>query len=128
MSAEDKGEIIIYQSEDGNVQLDVRLENETVWLTQDQLCMLFNKAKSTISEHISNIFKEGELEESVVVRKYRTTTQHGAVAGKIQTHHDRFLIIDDELWHCGASFKDLGRRLFAIDRLAIDKSVILGQL
>ena len=67
MSAEDKGEIIIYQSEDGNVQLDVRLENETVWLTQDQLCMLFNKAKSTISEHISNIFKEWQsLNISVV--------------------------------------------------------------
>ena len=82
MSAEDKGEVIIYQSEDGNVQLDVRLENETVWLTQDQFCMLFNKAKSTISEHISNIFKEGELDESVVVRKFRITTQHGAIEGK----------------------------------------------
>ena len=86
MENEDKGEIIIYQSEDGNVQLDVRLENDTVWLTQDQLCQLFNKAKSTISEHISNIFKEGELEESVVVRNFRTTTPHGAVKGKSQNH------------------------------------------
>jgi len=299
-----QGEIILYQP-DETVRLEVRLEDDTVWLTQAQIGELFQKVKSTISFHISNIFKEGELEESVVVRKYRTTTQHGAVAGKIQTHevayynldviisvgyrvrslrgtkfrqwatgiirehllkgytinkrieiletkvnqhnsiqdaairqiqstlvqhqqkldffvqtnqppvvgvfsggqvfsarlfvedliktakkeiilidnyvdaktfdlldvradgvsatiytervdaslqrlqqlhnqehvgrqvavmaysrsfHDRFLIIDDELWHCGASFKDLGRRLFAIDRLAIDKSVILGQL
>ena len=76
MENDDKGEIIIYQSDDGIVQLDVRLENETVWLTQDQLSILFNKAKSTISEHISNIFKEGELDESVVVRKFRTTTPH----------------------------------------------------
>lgn len=76
MENENKGEIIIYQSDDGIVQLDVRLENETVWLTQDQLSILFNKAKSTISEHISNIFKEGELDESVVVRKFRITTPH----------------------------------------------------
>lgn len=50
------------------------------------------------------------------------------VAAYAQSFHDRFLIIDDSLWHCGASFKDLGRRLFAIDRLNIDKSIILGQL
>ena len=86
MENENKGEIIIYQSDDGIVQLDVRLENETVWLTQDQLSILFNKAKSTISEHISNIFKEGELDESVVVRKFRTTTPHGAIEGKTQIH------------------------------------------
>ena len=86
MENENKGEIIIYQSDDGIVQLDVRLENETVWLTQDQLSILFNKAKSTISEHISNIFKEGELDESVVVRKFRITTPHGAIAGKTQNH------------------------------------------
>ena len=86
MENENKGEIIIYQSEDGNVQLDVRLQDETVWLTQDQLSILFGKAKSTISEHISNIFDEGELDESVVVRKFRITTPHGAIAGKTQTH------------------------------------------
>ena len=86
MENENKGEIIIYQSDDGIVQLDVRLENETVWLTQDQLSILFNKAKSTISEHISNIFKEGELDESVVVRKFRITTPHGAIEGKTQIH------------------------------------------
>jgi hypothetical protein len=86
MENENKGEIIIYQSEDGNVQLDVRLQDETVWLTQDQLSILFGKAKSTISEHISNIFNEGELDESVVVRKFRITTPHGAIAGKTQTH------------------------------------------
>ena len=58
--------------------------------------------------------------------------EHGDLAVDIAAFrhpfHDRFLIIDDDLWHCGASFKDLGRRLFAIDRLTIDKNVILGQL
>jgi len=91
---EDTGNIVIYESEGGEVRLDVRLENETVWLTQDQLCLLFNKAKSTISEHISNIFKEGELEESVVVRKFRITTPHGAISGKSQVHEVLFYNLD----------------------------------
>ena len=94
MENEKNGEIIIYQSEDGVVQLDVRLENETVWLSQDQLCLLFNKAKSTISEHISNIFKEGELDESVVVRKFRITTPHGAIEGKTQNHDILYYNLD----------------------------------
>jgi len=77
-------EIIIYQNQEGNIKIDVRLEDETVWLTQAQMAQLFGKDKRTISEHIGNIFKEGELDESQVVRKFRTTTQHGAIAGKTQ--------------------------------------------
>ena len=69
MENENKGEIIIYQSEDGIVQLDVRLENETVWLTIDQMSLLFGKARSTINEHILNAFQDGELNESDSVRK-----------------------------------------------------------
>ena len=61
--------MIIYQSEDGNVHLDVRLENETVWLTIEQMSSLFGKARSTINEHILNAFQEGELQESDSVRK-----------------------------------------------------------
>ena len=67
------GEIIIYQTLEGNIKVDVRLEDETVWLTQADLCELFQKSKSTISEHIKNIFEENELIESSVVRKFRTT-------------------------------------------------------
>jgi hypothetical protein len=77
-------ELIIYQNPDGNIKIDVRLEEETVWLTQDQMATLFGKAKSTINEHIKNVFTEGELEEKVVIRKFRITTQHGAMAGKTQ--------------------------------------------
>ena len=69
MENEKNGEIIIYQSEDGVVQLDVRLENETVWLTIDQMSLLFGKARSTINEHILNAFQDGELNESDSVRK-----------------------------------------------------------
>ena len=77
-------ELIIYQNTEGNIKVDVRLEEETVWLTQAQICELFQKSKATISEHIKNVFEEGELDEKVVVRKFRTTTQHGAIAGKTQ--------------------------------------------
>lgn len=64
------GEIVIYQSEEGNIRIDVQLENETVWLTQDQMAQLFNKAKSTINEHVKNIYAEQELIESDTKRKF----------------------------------------------------------
>jgi len=65
-------EIIIYQNQEGHIKIDVRLEEETVWLTQAQLCELFQKSKATISEHIKNVFEEGELEAGATVRKFRT--------------------------------------------------------
>jgi len=77
-------EILIYQNQEGNIKIDVRLDEETVWLSQAQMAELFGKDKRTISEHIGNIFKEGELDGKVVVRKFRITTQHGAIAGKTQ--------------------------------------------
>ena len=66
----ENGEILLYQAEDGVANLQVRLENETVWLTQDQMATLFQKSKSTINEHIQHIFEEGELQESLVMRKF----------------------------------------------------------
>ncbi|MBN1988077.1 MAG: virulence RhuM family protein [Bacteroidales bacterium] len=66
----DTGEILIYQSKQGDIKIDVRLEEETVWLTQDQMAALFGKAKSTINEHIKNIYSEGELEESRSLKKF----------------------------------------------------------
>ena len=70
-------EIIIYQNPEGNITIDVRLEGETVWLTQAQLMELFQKSKATVSEHITNIFEEGELNEAAVVRNFRTTAADG---------------------------------------------------
>ena len=64
------GEILIYQNQEGNIKIDVRLEEETVWLTQDQMALLFGKAKSTINEHIKNIFEEGELNEATSLHKF----------------------------------------------------------
>ncbi len=65
-----QSEILIYQSEDGQTRIDVRLIDETVWLTQDHMAQLFGKAKSTINEHIKNIFAEGELIETEVMKKF----------------------------------------------------------
>ncbi|MEO9258262.1 MAG: virulence RhuM family protein [Crocinitomicaceae bacterium] len=70
-------EIILYQNTDGNIKIDVRLEEETVWLSQGQLCELFNKSKATISEHIKNVFEEGELNAEATVRKFRTVQIEG---------------------------------------------------
>lgn len=89
----DLGEMIIYQSDDG-VKLDVRLENKTVWLNVEQIAVLFNKGRSTINEYILNIFKEGDLDEKVVCRKFRQTTQHGAMTGKTQSKEVKFYILD----------------------------------
>ena len=72
-----KGEIIIYKASDGQTQLDVKLEEENVWLTQDQVCLLFGKVKSTISYHVNSIFKEGELDKDSTVRKFRTVQIEG---------------------------------------------------
>jgi len=74
---ESQGDIIIYQTEDGLTKIDVRFNDETVWLTQAQLCELYQTSKSNISEHIKNIFLEGELDENSVVRKFRTTAADG---------------------------------------------------
>ena len=70
---ENTSEIILYQSVDGDIKIDVTLQDETVLLTQAQICELFQKSKPTISEHIKHIFEEGELQETSVVRKFRTT-------------------------------------------------------
>lgn len=87
-------EIEIYKSSDNKIELQVNLDKDTVWLTQKQMALLFGKNKMTISEHISNVFKEGELDEKVVVRNFLTTTQHGAIQGKTQTFNVKYYNLD----------------------------------
>ena len=78
MSENPHGDIIIYQTDDGETKIDVRFVDETVWLTQAQLVELFHSSKANISEHIKNIYEEGELEEVSTVRKFRTVRQEGS--------------------------------------------------
>ena len=77
MKEEQKGELILYQTEDGTTKIEVRLENETVWLSQQQLTQLYQTSRTNVVEHIKHIFEEGELIEDSVVRKFRTTAAEG---------------------------------------------------
>ncbi len=227
-----QGEILLYQPDD-TVRLEVLMENETVWLTQAQIIDLFQSSKSNISEHITNIYEQGELVYEATVRNFRTVQKEGdRMVNRVLTYynldaiisvgfrvnakrgikfrqwangviknyllrgyavnqqlmrleqhmdaklnaqhreilkiestladhqekidffvrtnqppveeqqygrrievkeynnrfHDRFLILDDALYHFGASFKDLGKRLFAFELMGIDKNIILNQL
>lgn len=83
-----ENQIIIYKTEDGVTKIDVRLENETVWLSQMQMAELFQTTKQNISLHISNIFKEGELEENQVVKDFLTTASDG------KNYHTKFYNLD----------------------------------
>ena len=72
MEANSNDNMLIYQSVDGNIKIDVRFENETVWLSQAQMCALFGRERSVITKHINNIFEEGELDENSNVQKFCT--------------------------------------------------------
>lgn len=77
IGTDEHGEILIYQTDDGQTNIEVKIEDETVWLTQQQLTELYQCSKSNISEHIKHIFEEGELDKDSVVRKFRTTADDG---------------------------------------------------
>lgn len=77
IGADEYGEILIYQTENGDTNIEVKMQDETVWLTQQQLMTLYQCSKSNISEHIKHIFEEGELDKNAVVRKFRTTANDG---------------------------------------------------
>ena len=79
-----ENQFVIYQTDNGQTAIDVRMENETVWLTQAQMAQLFQKDRTVIGRHIRNVFKEGELDEKVVCAKFAHTTRHGAVEDLMQ--------------------------------------------
>ena len=208
-----KGEIILYQPNE-SLKLEVQIENETVWLTQQQMAELFQTSKQNVSLHVNNIFKEEELPQISVVKDslttaadgkkyktkyynldviisvgYRVKSQRGTqfriwatqtlkehllrgysinrqlvalqertderfskIEQRLDEHqqqidffirtnlpphegcvfeghfHDRFLIIDDTVYHFGASLKDLGKRLFAFDIIHLPKDLIMGEV
>jgi hypothetical protein len=84
MNNKSNSKIIIFKTDDERITVDVRFEEGDVWLSQAQMSALFERDKRTISEHITNIFTENELDKKVVVRNFRITTKHGAIAGKTQ--------------------------------------------
>ena len=88
-----KGEIVLYQPDD-SIRLEVRIERETVWLTQAQMAYLFGRDRSVIGKHISNCFREGELNADVVCANFAHTTMHGAIEGKVQVHDVTYYNLD----------------------------------
>lgn len=88
-----ENEIVLYQPNDA-IHLEVMMANESVWLTQSQIASLFGVDKSGISRHLKNIFESEELDEALVVAKFATTTQHGAIEGKTQTTESKFYNLD----------------------------------
>lgn len=87
-------EIAIFKTDKETINVEVIFEDETVWLTQEQMSKMFEKAKSTINEHIKHIFEDGELDRTVAVRNFRMTTKHGAIEGKTQTHDVLYYNLD----------------------------------
>ena len=116
----DKGEIVLYQPNE-DIKLEVRFDRETVWLTQQQIAILFGVKQPAISKHIANIYKSGELEEN-------GTYSILEYMDNMKPSHDRWLIIDDSLYHCGHSLKDMGRKLSAITLMGTSPEAILSQV
>ena len=91
---EKENKIIIYKTKDGNSEVDLKLHNETLWLTQKSMAELFDVNVPAINKHLKNIFREGELNEKEVISKMEITTQHGAMINKTQTKETSFYNLD----------------------------------
>lgn len=87
-------QFLLYKSENGRIKVDVLVQDETVWLTQEQMAGLFGRDRTVISKHIKNIFQEGELDENMVCAKFAHTTKHGAIVDKTQTSNINFYNLD----------------------------------
>jgi len=101
-----QNQIIVYNN--GELELKVSVKNETIWLTQKQIALLFEKDLRTVNEHIKAIYKEEELLEEATIRKFR--------------------IVQKEVYHIGASLKDLGKKWFAFSKMDVASVGILERL
>ena len=87
-------EVIIYKTADKQTQVEVKFDNDTVWLNQAQFAELFQKNRTVISKHLNNVFKEGELNEKVECAKFAHSTEHGALPGKTKEKTTRYYYPD----------------------------------
>jgi len=87
-------EILLYTTPNGNVKVEIYLQNETIWLTQQKIAELFGVDRTVVTKHIGNIFKSGELNEQLVCANFAHTTQHGAIPGKTQDSVSKFYNLD----------------------------------
>ncbi len=93
-------DFLLYNTPNGNVKVETLLHNENIWLPQKHIAELFGKSRTTITEHLNNIFKENELDEQVVCRNFRLPTQHGAIKGKTQNTNTKYYNLDAILSDC----------------------------
>ncbi|WP_321315923.1 hypothetical protein [Halarcobacter sp.] len=114
----DISNIVVYN--DGELELKVSMGNNTVYLNRNQLSELFGRDIKTVGKHINNVFNEGELDKFSTVANFTTITKNS---------HDRFLIIDKkEVYHLGASIKDLGKKWFAFSKIDISANDLISKL
>lgn len=122
-------QMIIYQDESGDIKVDVRFEDSSIWLSQAKLCELFGKAKSTISEHIKNIFEESELNQISTVRNFQTVQVEGIreVSRDVEFYNLDMIIA---VGFCVKSAQGAKFRIWAKDRLKeyITKSFVLDDV
>lgn len=93
-ASEGFNEILLYTTPNGNVKVEIYLQNETIWLTQQKIADLFGVDRTVVTKHIGNIFKSGELNEHLVCANFAHTTQHGAIKGKTQESIIKFYNLD----------------------------------
>ena len=122
VKSEPKNEIVVCQPNE-TMRLEVRVADESVWLSQAKIGELFGVDRTVINRHIHNIYKTGELDESATCAKIAQVQNEGGrqIARVIP-------IVDNTVWHIGASLKDAGSALFAMMRMELDPAVILGLL
>ena len=94
MNEENKTELILYTTPDGEIKVEAILQNESIWLTQSAMAELFGVQIPAVSKHLKNIFESGELDENVVISILEKTTEHGAIEGKTQTKQVKYYNLD----------------------------------
>lgn len=134
-------EIVLYQPDD-QLSLEVKVENDTVWLNRNQMAVLFDRDVKTIGKHINNalqeelaptVAKNATLQNGTQAVAKNATPYENQVVAKFATpyehaSHDRWLIVDDTVYHCGHSLKDMGQKLSAIAQLGVDADDILKKI
>ena len=135
-------EIVLYQP-NNSIRLEVRMADESVWLTQNQIAMLFGVGQPAISKHLNNIFRSGELDENSVYSILECTAADGkvymtkfynldailSVGYRVNSVNATiFLCVNDTVYHIGASLKDLGKKWFAFCKMEVDTTTLIQKM
>ena len=135
-------EIVLYQP-NKSIRLEVRMADESVWLTQNQIAMLFSVGQPAISKHLNNIFRSGELDENSVYSILECTAADGkvymtkfynldailSVGYRVNSVNATiFLCVNDTVYHIGASLKDLGKKWFAFCKMEVDTTTLIQKM